>query len=76
MDAAIFLGLKYKKLILTLAEACEELGMALGTAHNKIGRGTFPVPSRIAGKSRVVDVRDLAEYIDREREHARQAFGI
>lgn len=76
MNAGLFLSMKHNKLTLSLAEACEELGMAVGTAHNKISTGNFPIPSRIQGKNRVIDIRDLGEYIDRERENARRAFGI
>lgn len=76
MDAGMFLGMKHKKLTLSLAEACDELGIAVGTAHNKISTGTFPIPSRIQGKNRVIDIRDLGEYIDNERKNARQAFGL
>lgn len=76
MNAAMFLTMKYNKMLLTLEEACSEIGMAKGTAHNKIGNGTFPLPSRIAGKNRIVDVRDLGEYIDREREQALQTFNL
>lgn len=75
MDAAIYLSMKHKKLTITLTEACSELGISVGTAHNKISNGTFPLPTRLAGKSRVVDVRDLGQYIDDERERARQEFG-
>jgi hypothetical protein len=56
------------------APICEEIGIATGTAHNQISAGTFPIASRIQGKSRVIDVRDLGEYIDRQRSHALQAF--
>ena len=76
MNTEIFLIAKHKKITITLAAACDELGIAVGTAHNQIGNGTFPIPSRIQGKKRVVDIRDLGEYIDQERNNARQAFGL
>ena len=76
MNAEMFLGLKHKKMTLTLAEACDELGIAVGTAHNKISNRTFPIPTRIQGKNRMIDIRDLGEYIDSEREKARQEFGL
>jgi hypothetical protein len=44
------------------------------TAHNQIAAGTFHLPSRKLGKNRVVDVRDLAEYVDKQRDMARQIF--
>lgn len=74
MNSQIFLGLKYGKLILTLAEVATELGMEVGTAHNKISAGTFPIPTTKRGKNRVADLRDLAEYIDNQREQSKLAF--
>lgn len=74
MNAEMFLAMKHKKLILTLAEVCDEIGIAVGTGHNQVSNKTFPIPSRIQGKNRVVDIRDLGAYIDRERDIARQAF--
>lgn len=74
MNAAMFLGLKHDKLVLTLTEACSELGMTVGTAHNKIGNGTFPVASRVQGKHRVVDVRDLGAYLDQQRELSKKTL--
>lgn len=76
MNAEMFLGLKHKKMTLTLSEACDELGIAVGTAHNKISNQTFPIPTRIQGKNRMIDIRDLGEYIDNERKKARQEFGF
>jgi len=74
MDSHVFLGLKYGKLILTLNEVATELGMEVGTAHNRIGAGTFPIPTRKEGKNRVADLRDLAEYFDKQREKSKLAF--
>lgn len=75
MNAQLFYGLKYGKLTLSLTEAAPELGMEVATAHNKISAGTFPIPTRKLGKNRVVDIRDLADYIDQQRMLARQIFG-
>ncbi|GAC1317430.1 MAG: hypothetical protein NVSMB28_04960 [Collimonas sp.] len=72
MKAALFLGLKYERRILTLAEVCQEIGIAVGTAHNKIGADTFPIPTRKSGKHLVADVRDVGAYLDRCREDAIQ----
>lgn len=74
MNAHVFYGMKFGKLVITLADAAAELGMEVTTAHNQIGAGTFPLPSRKLGKNRVVDVRDLAEYVDKQRDMARQIF--
>ena len=76
MNAALFLGLKYNKITITLSEACAELGIASATGFNQVSRGEFPIPSRIQGKNRVVDVRDLAEYFERQRKDSRDAFGL
>lgn len=74
MNSEVFYGLKYGKLILTLTEVAAELGMEVGTAHNQIGAGTFPIPTRKMGKNRVADLRDLAKYIDQQREQSNQIF--
>lgn len=75
MNAHVFYGMKFGKLVITLAEAAAELGLEAATARNQVADGTFPLPSRKQGKNRVVDVRDLAEYIDKQRDMARQIFG-
>lgn len=75
MNAALFLGLKYNKLTITLSEACTELGITSSTGLNQVSRGEFPIPSRIQGRNRVVDVRDLAEYFEQQRKDTRDAFG-
>jgi predicted site-specific integrase-resolvase len=79
MNAVLFLGLKYERLTLTLEQVCNELSIAIGTAHNMLSAGTFPIPTRKEGRNRVADVRDLAEYIDAMRaqaikEHEAQRF--
>lgn len=75
MNATVFLGMKYQKLTITLSQACDELGIAAGTGSNLVSRREFPVPTRRQGNQRVVDIRDLAEYLDAERKDAREAFG-
>ncbi|GAC1569423.1 MAG: hypothetical protein NVS3B3_23820 [Aquirhabdus sp.] len=70
MKAALFLGLKYEKMLLTLSEVCQEIGIATGTAHNKLGAGTFPIPTRKEGKHIVADVRDVGQYLDKQRSDA------
>lgn len=62
------------RVILTLEEACEAIGIATKTGYNQISLGTFPLPTRKQGKRVLVDVRDVAEYLDRERAAARDAF--
>ncbi|WP_082547816.1 pyocin activator PrtN family protein [Massilia sp. Root335] len=74
MNSHVYYGLKFGKLIITLTEAAAELGLEVGTAHNQIGAGIFPLPTRKMGKNRVVDVRDLADYVDQQRSLAKQIF--
>lgn len=74
MNSHVYYGLKFGKLIITLTEAAAELGLEVGTAHNQIGAGSFPLPTRKMGKNRVVDVRDLADYVDQQRSLAKQIF--
>lgn len=74
MNAHVYYGLKFGKLVITLAEAAPELGIEVATAHNQIGANKFPLPTRKLGKNRVVDIRDLADYIDSQRASARECF--
>lgn len=76
MKATLFLGMKYERLILTLSEVCEEIGIVTGTAHNMLSAGTFPIPTRKEGRNRVADVRDVGSYIDLKREEAKNAHRI
>ncbi|TXF99276.1 helix-turn-helix transcriptional regulator [Massilia arenae] len=66
---------KHNKICLTLQETCDEMGIKLGTAYNMISRGNFPLPIRKQGRQIIVDVRDLGEYFDRQRDVARETFG-
>lgn len=71
LNSAMFLGLKYQRMTLSLEEACAEIGIKATTGANQISAGTFPMPTRKEGGKRVVDIRDLAEYIDKQREAAK-----
>lgn len=73
MKAQMFLVMKYERMTMTLAEVCDEINMETGTAHNKISAGTFPIPTRKEGRNRVADVRDVGEYLDRQRQRAKEA---
>lgn len=75
MKAQMFLVMKYERMTMTLAEVCEEISLEVGTAHNKISAGTFPIPTRKEGRNRVADVRDVGEYLDRQRQEAKEAYG-
>ncbi|WP_050978119.1 hypothetical protein [Herbaspirillum sp. GW103] len=74
MKAQMFLVMKYERMTMTLAEVCEEISLEVGTAHNKISAGTFPIPTRKEGRNRVADVRDVGEYLDRQRQEAKVAY--
>jgi len=76
MKAAIFLAMKYERLILTLAEVCDEISIVPGTAHNMLSAGTFPIPTRKEGRNRVADVRDIGEYLDVQRDRAKAAHAV
>jgi predicted site-specific integrase-resolvase len=55
------------KLRLSLDEVCEAIGYAKQTAYNEISAGTFPVPIQKCANKWVADIRDVADYLDRER---------
>lgn len=76
MKAQMFLVMKYERMTKTLAEVCEEISLEVGTAHNKISAGTFPIPTRKEGRNRVADVRDVGDYLDRQRQEAKEAYEI
>jgi len=76
MKAQMFLVMKYERMTMTLAEVCEEISLEVGTAHNKISAGTFPIPTRKEGRNRVADVRDVGDYLDRQRQEAKKAYEI
>jgi len=74
MKAAVFLAMKYERLTMKLEEVCEEIGVVRGTAHNLLSAGAFPIPTRKEGRNRVADVRDVGDYLDRQRELARERY--
>ncbi|SIT50493.1 conserved hypothetical protein [Paraburkholderia piptadeniae] len=74
MNALFFvMGCVDGRLVLTLEETADMLGMALQTAYNQIDAGTFPIPLRKNGRKWVADARDIAEYLDLMRKEAREA---
>jgi hypothetical protein len=75
MKAFLYLMGKYDSLTVGLQESCNEIGLNIGTAYNQISSGAFPLPTRKVGKHHIIDVRDLGDYIDQQREDAREAFG-
>lgn len=55
------------QLRIPLREAARWMGIAGGTARNHASAGTFPIPTFRFGDLRLVDIRDLANYLDVER---------
>lgn len=53
--------------IMSLAEICKMLGIAERTAEQKIYAKTFPVLAFKAGSKWVVNVHDVAAYLDEQR---------
>lgn len=53
-----------KQLRISLADASRWIGIRPGTARNRLCAGTFPVQTVRFGDLRLVDIRDLAEYLD------------
>lgn len=56
---------------LSIGELCDAIGYAKQTAYNEISAGTFPIPMQKRAGKWMADIRDVAEYLDREREQAR-----
>lgn len=54
-----------QQLRISLSDASRWIGIRPGTARNRLCAGTFPVPTVRFGDLRLVDIRDLAEYLDR-----------
>lgn len=59
---------------LTLEEACGQMGISIKTGYDWLSMGTFPVPFIKRSNRVMVDIRDLAEYLDRGRAGARVEY--
>jgi len=70
----MLLCMKYNRVAINLLETCAELGISQGTAYNMLSVGRFPIPHRKQGGRIFVDVRDLGEYFDQQRDVAREIF--
>ena len=64
----MLLGL-YNKPRLSLQEVCHALGMAYQTGVNQRSTGKFPIP--MTGSPLGADVREVAAYLDKLRQEAR-----
>lgn len=52
------------RMLISLADCAQWIGIAAGTARNYLARGDFPIPTRKFGDLRLVDIRDLAAWLD------------
>ena len=64
----LLIGQFDNKAVLTLPEICLATGYCLQTSYNEISKGTFPIPLRKQGKKWIGDIRDVAEWLDRQRD--------
>jgi len=60
------------RMLLSLDEVCDAIGIQKQTAYNRLSSGTFPIPMRKEGRNLVGDIRDVADYLDDQRAAARQ----
>ena len=58
------------KIVLTLPEICAASGYMQQTAYNEISLGVFPIRIRKQGKKWIADIRDVADWLDRQRDLA------
>lgn len=56
---------------LSIGDVCEAIGYGKQTAYNEISAGTFPIPMQKRAGKWIADIRDVAEYLDRERAAAK-----
>jgi predicted site-specific integrase-resolvase len=61
---------------MSLEQLGEALGLASGTLHARLAQGKLDLPTYVDGKHRFADTRDVAEYLDRLRDQARQAMPV
>lgn len=64
----ILMGQFDSKAILTLPEICAATGYEQQTAYNEISQGIFSIPIRKQGKKWIADIRDVADWLDRQRD--------
>jgi len=68
LRAVDFLKMKYLgELLIPFDEACKCMGISKQTGYNWNTDGRFPVRTQKPGKSILVDIRDLGEYLDKCR---------
>lgn len=62
------------RMLLSLDEVCDAIGIQKQTAYNRLSSGTFPIPMRKEGRNLVGDIRDVADYLDEQRAAARADY--
>ncbi|CAG9178035.1 helix-turn-helix transcriptional regulator [Cupriavidus pampae] len=62
------------RMLLSLDEVCDAIGIQKQTAYNRLSSGSFPIPMRKEGRNLVGDIRDVAEYLDKQRTAARADY--
>ncbi|WP_074173647.1 helix-turn-helix domain-containing protein [Caballeronia calidae] len=60
---------------MSLEEVCDVLGVSIKTGYNWLSLNAFPMPTYKRGNRIMIDIRDLAEHLDRVRENARIEYG-
>jgi hypothetical protein len=68
----LFLAERYGRMILSLAEVADQLGVSPGTIKNRRMRGEFDW-LRTDGRQLYADVQDVAQYLEEARQHAAEA---
>lgn len=59
---------------MNMEQLAQALGLAASSLHGRLARGELTLPTYVDGKMRYADTRDVAEYLDRLRDNARQAM--
>jgi hypothetical protein len=59
---------------MSIEQIGDALGLASGTLHARLAQGKLDMPTYVDGKLRFADTRDVAEYLDKLRDQARQAW--
>ena len=73
MNTAFLLLAKYQKPRLALKDIADLMSITVETARNQIYAGRLPIPTYKEGANTFADIRDVAEYLDKMREEAREA---
>lgn len=55
---------------MSIDELCAAIGYAKQTAYNEISAGRFPIPMQKRAGKLMADIRDVAAYLDAERDRA------